>query len=498
MPSDTRKYLLFLLLLSIPLYFINIHDVHGWGDDFALYIKEAQNIASGKPYYQTNYIFNKYNNIYSPPQYPPGFPLMLAPIVKTWGLSFKAMFYFNSVLATALLFALFAYFRKRNIDKAISVCLSVLIVYSSYLLDLKGNVLADVPCLLFSTLYLAYREAVSYSWKRILLLILFAVLAIQMRSQAIFLLAAEGLFLFFFFIKSIIRERGVVIKRLTEPPSLFLIAGVTLANVFINRVIFYTPSSMSSFYGWFIEFVFDKGIYTWGRDNFYNLFSTIITYFHYGNDHGILKSAMFFIESTGLVFGGFGLLMSIRSRIAFDDIFFIVMCVMVIYYPVHDPRYFLPAVPILFYYCYTSLNAVIPVIIPAANSKKVFIAGTILYLVLGYNYIENITLAPAPGKIPQPKEMTAFSYITKHVDDADVIVFNKARALTLFTGKKAMCYSWEVSDDMNKKIFDSMGVKYMLVIHGFEDDFFKRYLSQVQRPTDSVNIAEGYTLYKLH
>ena len=82
MPLFNSKYApyLLLVLLSIPLFFLNIYSVHTWGDDFAQYIKEAQNIAWGKPYYQSNYIYNQYNPTYAPPQYPPGFPFLLAQV----------------------------------------------------------------------------------------------------------------------------------------------------------------------------------------------------------------------------------------------------------------------------------------------------------------------------------------------------------------------------------------------------------------------------------
>src|ERR1700759_1926816 len=104
--STINKYLPYLLLLlaSVPLFFLNIHNAHsGGGDDYAQYIKEAQNIALGKPYYLSNYVFNPHNNCYSPPQYPPGFPLMLAPVVKLWGIAIQPMCYFNTVLLVCLM-----------------------------------------------------------------------------------------------------------------------------------------------------------------------------------------------------------------------------------------------------------------------------------------------------------------------------------------------------------------------------------------------------------
>ena len=89
MPVLQNKYIpyLLLVLLSVPLFFLNIHNVHSWGDDFAQYIKEAQNLAHGRPFYESGYIYNKYNPEYAPAQYPPGYPLLLWPVVKIWGIA---------------------------------------------------------------------------------------------------------------------------------------------------------------------------------------------------------------------------------------------------------------------------------------------------------------------------------------------------------------------------------------------------------------------------
>src|SRR6185312_12497697 len=89
MPAFINKYwpYLLLLLFAIPLFGMNVHSYHQWGDDYAQYIKEAQNIAAGRPYYQSNYVFNPLNTIYGPPLYPPGFPLLLSPIILYWGLT---------------------------------------------------------------------------------------------------------------------------------------------------------------------------------------------------------------------------------------------------------------------------------------------------------------------------------------------------------------------------------------------------------------------------
>src|SRR3954465_3357047 len=139
MPYFFRKNLQYIVLVicAVPLFFLNIHSGHSpGGDDYAQYIKEAQNLATGKPYYQSNYVFNKYNNCYSPPQYPPGFPLLLAPVVKIWGIDILPMCYFNTLLAVCLLFSFFAFFRKYTGITA-ALCLSVIITYSGCMIDIK-------------------------------------------------------------------------------------------------------------------------------------------------------------------------------------------------------------------------------------------------------------------------------------------------------------------------------------------------------------------------
>jgi len=498
MLRSQQKYLPYLLLLlfSVPLFFINVHDLHSWGDDFAQYIKEAQNIATGKPYYQSNYIFNKYNPVYAPPQYPPGFPLLLAPVVKIWGLSFIAMYYFNSFITACLLFVLFAYFRKRQAGPVASLCLATMVTYSHIILDLKGNVLADIPCLLFVTIYLVYREANTYSWKRIILLIFFASMAIQIRSQAIFILAAEALLLFFSLIKFLIKERRSAVRKAFISPSLFIIAGVLLINLLLDKIIFYTPASTTSFYNDFIHAALSGSMIGSAKEYLVYLFQVIPDYFYCETSNGFFNAVGYFIGYAGLVFGVTGFLLNIWKRLAFDDLFFIIVCILIIYYPVRDHRYFLPVLPILFYYCYTTFKIIL-LAAPPVNARIVAIVLTIIFLRSEYGYIKTLVLETRPGLIPQQKDLVAFRYISQHVNDRDIIIFTKPRALTLFTNKKSMNISWQLSQQMNKEIFDSMWVKYVLVIDGFDDSYFKTYFNDVQHPVDSVKISEGYTLYSL-
>lgn len=497
MPISIRKYLpyLYLLLLSVPLYLISISDVHPWGDDFAQYVKEAQNIAHGRPYYESNYVFNKYNTVYAPPQYPPVFPILLSPVVKFWGLSFRAMFYFNSVVLTCLLLALYAFFRK-YMGTVAAICLALMVCYSGIIIDLKKNVLADLPCLLFVTLYLWYRNAALFTWQRIALLIFFAVMAIQIRSQAVFLLPAEiGLLALTFAITSI-KAKKLALKEMLASPSLYIVPGVFLVNLILNKVVFASPLSTTEFYNNFIHEALKDGLTKIALEYMNYVPNTISTFFHYNTYNSYTKALALLFTGAGLIFTVAGFFISVYRKLKVDDLFFAIMCGVILFYPVRDPRYFLPVIPIVYYYCFTTFSALAGTILKVPGSALAIVATT-LYLATGYEYLRKSATEVTPGCVPEAKDKTAIDYISTHVNDRDIIVFTKPRMLTLFTNKRSINSSWQMSHEDNKKIFDSMQVKYMLVLDGLDDAYFKTYLHEVQHPVDSVHIAEGYTLYSL-
>jgi hypothetical protein len=497
MPLLKNKYFPYLLLLlfSIPLFFINVHDVHSWGDDFAQYIKEALNIAHGKPFYQSGYIYNPYNTDYAPAQYPPGYPLLLAPVVKVWGIAIRPMLYMNTVIAVCLLLALFAYFRK-HARTVTAICLALAITYSGVMLDLKGNILSDTACLLFVTLYLTARNARSFPLWRIALLIFLLVMAVLIRSQAILLVAAEVLFYFTSILKTTVQKKQLSLKELYKSPSLYIIGGSLALNFVLNRFIFNAPISTASFYDHFIKQTIHGNLKDIAEANISLLLTNLSAFFYYDAHSGFSKAGITFVQNMAMVFVVIGFIISITQRLSVDDFFFLLMCLLVVFLPVHDQRYFLPAIPLLFFYCFITFKAVLPAI-AKVDGKVVGAIVTMLYLSTGLGYMKRIAKDPAPGCMPQPRDVAAFKYLSEHVNDHDIIVFTKPRLLTLFTNKRAINTAWQIPMEQDKKLFDSLQVKYILVVDGLDDGYYKDYLHNVQHPADSVRIADGYTLYSL-
>jgi hypothetical protein len=495
MPKANNTYLPYLVLaiLSIPLFFLNICELHSWGDDFSQYIKEAQNIATGRPYYESNYMFNPYNPAYAPPQYPPGFPLMLAPIIKIWGLSFKAMGYYTAVLVVALMFSLYAFFRKHTGTVA-AICLAVALSYSNEILDLKRFVLADIPCLIFITLYLAVRVSDTFSWRRIALLVLLAVCAAQVRSQAIFLVAAEGIYALYMLAADYLKNKKANWKAVQ--PYLAIVAGVMIVNFILNELVFATPHSTTVFYNNFIKNAMGAGKRRTFIEYLGYSINTAKGYFHYDSYQALVKAFGTIVEDAGLTLCILGLALRLRKGLQMEDIFVAIMAGLIIFYPVRDPRYFLPAAPVLYLYCYTALRALLPLL--TTWDKRLMAAGlTLFYLCSGWTTFVAAVHPDLKGTIPQQNDKQAFEYIKEHVGTNDIIVFTKPRALTLFTNKKSINMSWQTLPIENKHYFDSLQVKYMLIVDGLDDQYFKDYLDKTQHPISSVRIADKYTLYTL-
>ncbi|MBI3863119.1 MAG: hypothetical protein HY290_14610 [Planctomycetia bacterium] len=111
--EDTRwRIARHVTLALVGVFFLStLREGHSWGDDFAQYLRHADNIANRASYSETGYIYNPQNAIVGPEAYPPGLPAALAPVAAIFGANLSAykvacVFYFLiALLVAARLFA---------------------------------------------------------------------------------------------------------------------------------------------------------------------------------------------------------------------------------------------------------------------------------------------------------------------------------------------------------------------------------------------------------
>ncbi len=179
--SSKKKIVEFVVVLAflIPQFFLNIRETQDWGDDFAMYLIEAKNIAFDRPVGETSHINNS-RVMLGPQNYPVGYPLLLAPVVKRCGIDFYSLLlYQNIFFVLALVFGFI--FLRRYFSFISSFLLTLVFAYSPALVSFKGEVLSDIPFWMFLNLVVILMMK-KRSWGGIIIMAMVTAFAIHIRS----------------------------------------------------------------------------------------------------------------------------------------------------------------------------------------------------------------------------------------------------------------------------------------------------------------------------
>lgn len=138
-----QKTLCALAVVFLLLNIWTLKDGHNWGGDFAQYIRHGQNIAEGRPYADRIELDDRAVS-------PPGFPLILAPFLKVFGLNFIVLKSLNVIFW--FLFVFLAYrLMKEDLNPDFTFLGTLIFITSPTFFVFKQNVLSDVPFLFFVT-----------------------------------------------------------------------------------------------------------------------------------------------------------------------------------------------------------------------------------------------------------------------------------------------------------------------------------------------------------
>lgn len=495
----TRQLIIYIIIAvcCIPLFYLGIYDVHSWGDDFAQYIREAINIANGEPYYKAEYVFNPLNPDYGPPQYPPGFPILLAPVVKIWGIAFKPMLYLIAGCLAALVFVLYHFFKHHTKHDITAICLALICVYSGGVLELKSNILSDIPCWLFTATYITIRQRKDLKLAHIILAVLAATMAILIRSQALLILAAEAILLFITTASIVLKDKKVPIKSILQSTSFQILVSTTALFIICNYILFPTPKSGLSYYNNLLQY--HEGTWLLAiQENAYYLYQLLIRNYQYFPWD--VKFPLIFSQSIPygiFVLAILGYITSLRKKPNYLNIYFTISVVLLIILSQRQGiRFILYILPIYLLYAYFILKQIV-----SENLKINGVVLAVLFTIIYFNLAEDelrVAQGPAPDNyIPGDNEQLVFEYLKKNVDDNEVVVFNKPRLLSLVTKKKAIVHASHLSFAENRELFDKVGVKHILIADELNDGYMQHYISELNVAVDTVQLSEGYTLYKI-
>ena len=456
-----------ILLLLLPLLFINVNSSHNWGGDFAQYINQAKCVFEGKNQSDTGYIFNNQDSFLGPPSYPVGFPLLLAPVYYFFGNNIRAFLYLITFFLMALGIIYFKICRK-YFTYTFSVILLASLLFNPWLLRFKANILSDIPfTFLFLSSVLFYMHRLQQSRTQVASSILLGLLigfTILIKSIGFVIIVAIFIDKFIWFIK-LHKKEGRFDFRIFYN-SLIVLPTVILFYVLVNYLIFPSESESFSFFPELLDFEnLSENI---GRK--YRSYTRMIKEF-FSEDHliGALTLTLFLL--------GFIKKLIIRADII-DYIFILFLSILILFPAYQGYRYLFPVIPFILIYILYGLSS-----ISLGYKLKKEYQSLILGIVLLLSYFTGIReeLKPEnhPRRGPQAEyAVEAFDYIVQNTDENAVFAFLKPRVLALYTSRRATGFGG-VKDisDMDRK-FSELGVEYLFTVDELKSERLDNYLSQ--------------------
>ena len=431
----------YLVLLG-AWYLTHLREGHVWGDDFAMYIAQAKNIASGHPLARTGYIFNPRSPVLGPSSYPPLFPLLLSPVLRIWGLNIPVM---KAEVVLTFLVALFLAFELLSacLTPLYGATLVAILGCSPYFYEAKENVTADLPFLAFVMLtLLVLSKCEACGWKSLTLALTASVcvyLSFATRTAGISLLPC--------LIFCAIQQRGTAARNAT------ISALAAVALLAIHSAVFggngsYFQQIHISLY----QAAQNAIAYSW------NVYRDVLRI-----RSALLGGALLLVLA---VLGLVGVVQRLRIRVSCLEVFTASYALMILLWTSdQDLRFLVPLLPMWALYIGVALR----------KSRFAYKRQVCAVLIVGvgiasYARYSRIDNSPIRDGLGDPSFVRMCDYIRSSTPRESVLVFAKPRLLALLTDRRASTYAIAEGDAEIWKDFAGIRAHFILVNRQFAED----------------------------
>ncbi len=413
-----------LLLIALVALFYGVTSLpgHDWGDDFALYIHHAHNLLSGLPYRDTQYLFNPEMPKIGPPAYPPGFPLLLLPVLSLFGASLPVMKGWVSAFLLAGLLVLFRLFAGQ-LSFAARLTLLALVGCNGVFVQVKEEIISDLPFLFFVLVTLDALQTpppasagqkwwLQALWQGVLI---YACYAIRVAGVV--------------FIPAMLWRDWLQNRSISAQSRLTVLLFCLLA--LLQQRFF--PGGGGYFTSLFLDF-------QWAElpSKFYhnlNYFTLI-----WGEEKWV--RLLLFAGSAPLA--ALALLRAWQKGPTIIETFSIGYFLLILLWPYTGVRFALPLLPLYFYYLLSALQS-----LPPLALRRWRVPGHVLLLLAGFaayalHYQQQWQGGYWSGQrdgIHQPYAQALFQFIRQQTAPEAVILFNKPRVLAWMTGRSAAAFA---------------------------------------------------------
>lgn len=421
-----------LFLLCLVVFFINRYQTHDWGDDFALYVMQAQKTASFQLQFSTHYVFNELNPVVAPSFYPPVFSAFLSilyPVLKTDISNYIIVMHLLLLLNVLL----FWYYLKSKYTPFLAIVLCLLWAYNPWILHFKNEVMSEFLFVIFLILfYINYNEK-----KNLTLLIILGALLISTRSVGWVIIPT---LITASFLKKEWRE------------NLLICCGILLLSGIINLIFTgqINGANYSSNFKWNeivsttlsnIQFYF-KHIYNW--------------FIPYLETKSILILPTQFITLSMLLLGFYSASKAKKYLIEILFSFFYLALILIYPYQGAGFRFLVPVIPI-FLLLFAEAISYIKNQITNQYLNKVMYYGIPLFFLL--QYYPNIKyLIESKNKPDGPyttDALQAWEAIKLNTSDKDTIYFTYPKAQALLTNRLSKAFPEANESKINCFLYDA-------------------------------------------
>ncbi|MCF8229787.1 MAG: hypothetical protein K9G58_02385 [Bacteroidales bacterium] len=487
-----NKAIFWLVLFTIPLLFVNIRSDHDWGGDFAQYLKQAENIANGIPYTQSKYVFNENVAVIGPPAYPPGFPLLLAPVIMIYGLDFKALMIYQSIFL--ILFALSSFvFLSKFLKNWTSILLVLVMVYNPWMLSFKAEIMSDICfSFLFILILILHRWRSDNRIYRVFYLGLLISLFISIRTIGVFFLFAIAIKIAIDFVRRYFLFKRINLHNLRF--NLYLLICSILFYFLLNFIVF--PNQLgnnASYFSFFSDNFSSSDI----RSNL--TYYSLIIRNQFSPVYGNWEFMSVLLSSFAIALLCIGFFSKLIKQANFTDLLFISYMLIILVYPYRGSgfRFLLPVFPLMIYYMTEGISR-IHANVKLKRDTLTLIALLLVLIMYIPGFIKTVRNKDIPLKGPHTNNaQEVFNFIKEETNENETIAFIKPRVLALFTNRYSITTNLQDSPEEIRKQYRNNNISYILRINLFKEKNVDKYISLNPNGNTLVFENRNFKLYKI-
>mgnify|MGYP003586561973 CR=1 FL=1 len=437
-----------LIVAAAAFHFLTLRPVRIWRDDSCLYILHARNIAQGTPYGDTGFLYDRSDAVYSPRTYPPGLPLLLAPIIRWAGINLEAMRLETLLFLPLALWMIFLLVR-RDLPFRYAAALIAMMGFSPWISELLDSIWSELPFLFFVylALYAARRAddaaaSGGHSMPWTLLAGVAVCLACATRVLGVFLVPALWL--------------GDFASHRRPTRSTLGVTLMCLLWMFLQTLLFGRDTSYFDMVaGWSPRIILSHWTYVREFDSFW------------GNGHANPAPRLLGLVFLGFAAWGYLARLGERRVTALEAFLPLYALILSIWPPAPIWRYLLPVMPLVLFYSFRGVERIGA--LGRRRTERTVFAVLVAAVSLSFAVRYPTLHAGSPVETLSGPTVTAFfAFMREKTRPDDVFVFIKPRALTLHTGRRAaLCHELH-SDSELWDLFRQIAATH--VVLGLRDD----------------------------